>query len=162
MHGSEGAIDGSNLPYSYVSLPLEDAHLIAQQIQRRIKTELGKEATVMIIDTDKTYSLRNFHFTPRPKPIKGIHSLGGALAYILGRFLKLKRRSTPIAIAGSKLSTDKALTIAEMANRTRGFGAGRTVWDMAETFNVPLTGVSWEMLSKIEHKPIVILRRKRL
>ncbi len=162
MHGSEGAIDGSNLPYSYVSLPIENAHLIAQKIQRRIRNELGKEVTVVIIDTDKTYSFRNFRFTPRPKPIKGIHSCGGVLAYILGRFLKLKRRSTPIAIAGSKLSTDKALTIAEVANRTRGFGAGRTVWDMAETFNVPLTGVSWEMLSKIEHKPIVILRRKRL
>ena len=162
MHGSEGAIDGSNLPYSYVSFPLENAQAVAQQIQKRVKTELGKKVTVMIIDTDKTYSLRNFHFTPRPKPIQGIHSCGGALAYILGRFFKLKRRATPIAIAGFKLSTKKALTIAEIANRTRGFGAGRTVWDMAETFNVALTGVSWEMLSKIKHKPIVILRKALL
>jgi len=75
--------------------------------------------------------------------------------------LKLRRRATPIAIAGSKLSTDKALTIAEIANKARGFGAGRTVWDMAETFNVDLTDVTWEMLSKIEHKPIVILGRRR-
>jgi len=161
MHGSEGAIDGSNLPYSYVSLPLKNARAVAQQIQKRIKTELGRTVIVMIIDTDKTYSLRNFHFTPRPKPIQGIHSCGGALAYLLGRFFKLKRRATPVAIAGSKLSTKKALAIAEIANRTRGFGAGRTVWDMADTFNVALTGVTWEMLSKIEHKPIVILRRRR-
>lgn len=161
MHGSEGAIDGSNLPYSYVSLPLKNAQEVAQQIRNRIKTELGRTVTVMIIDTDKTYSLRNFHFTPRPKPIQGIHSCGGALAYLLGRFFKLKRRATPVAIAGSKLGTKKALIIAEIANRTRGFGAGRTVWDMAETFNVDLIGVTWEMLSKIEHKPIVILRRRR-
>jgi len=159
MHGSEGAIDGSNLPYSYVSFPLKNAQAVAQQIQKHIKTELGKKVTVMIIDTDKTYSLKNFHFTPRPKPIQGIHSCGGAFAYVVGRFFKLRRRSTPIAIAGSKLSTEKALTIAEIANRARGFGAGRTVWDMAETFNVALTGVTWEMLSKIKHKPIVILRK---
>lgn len=160
MHGSEGAIDGSNLPYSYVSLPLKNAQTVAQQIKRRIQAELGKKARVMVIDTDKTYSFRNFHFTPRPKPIQGINSCGGAFAYILGRFLRLKSRATPIAIAGFKLSTNKALTIAEIANRTRGFGAGRTVWDMAETFDVALTGVTWEMLNKIEHKPIVILRRR--
>jgi F420-0:gamma-glutamyl ligase-like protein len=160
MHGSEGAIDGSNLPYSYVSFPLKNAQAVANQIKSRIKAELGKKVVVMIIDTDKTYSLGNFHFTPRPKPIRGIHSCGGVVAYVLGRLFKLKRRSTPVAMAGSKLGTDKALTIAEIANRTRGFGAGRTVWDMAETFNVALTAVSLEMLSEIEHKPIVILRRR--
>ncbi len=161
MHGSEGAIDGSNLPYSYVSFPLKNAQAVAQQIRERIKTELGKKVTVMIIDTDKTYSLRNFHFTPRPKPIRGIHSCGGALAYVLGRFLRLKCRATPIAIAGSELGTKKALAIAEIANRARGFGAGRTVWDMAETFDVALTEVTWGMLSKVQHKPLVILGRRR-
>jgi len=160
MHGSEGAIDGSNLAYSYVSFPLKDAQAIAQQIQNRIKTELGRIVKVMIIDTDKTYSLRNFHFTPRPKPIRGIHSCGGAFAYILGRFLRLRRRATPVAIAGSKLGAKRALAIAEIANRTRGFGAGRTVWDMAETFDVALTDVTWRMLSKVQHKPIVILGRR--
>jgi F420-0:gamma-glutamyl ligase-like protein len=161
MHGSEGAIDGSNLPYSYVSLPLENAQAVAQQIQEHIKAELGKEVTVMIVDTDKTYSLRNFHFTPRPKPIREIHSCGGAFAYIIGRFFKLKRRATPVAIVGSKLSVEEALKIAEISNKARGFGAGRTVWDMAEAFDVALTGVTWEMLSKIKHKPVVILRRRR-
>ena len=160
MHGSEGAFDGSNLPYSYVSFPLKNAQAIAEQVKQRVKSELGTEVTVMIIDTDKTYSLRNFHFTPRPKPIKGIHSHGGVLAYIIGRFFKLRLHSTPIARAGSNLSTEKALTIAEIANKTRGFGSGRTVWDMAETFDVTLTGVSWEMLSRVRHKPIVILGRR--
>ncbi len=161
MHGSEGAIDGSNLPYSYVGFPLKNAQAIAEQVKERIKSELGRRVTVMIIDTDKTYSLRNFHFTPRPKPIRGIHSHGGALAYIIGRFFKLKLHSTPVAVAGSDLSTKKALIVAEIANRTRGFGSGRTVWDMAETFDVTLTGVSWEMLSRIKHKPIVILGRRQ-
>jgi F420-0:gamma-glutamyl ligase-like protein len=160
LYGSEGAIDGSNLPYSYVCFPLQNAQAIANQIRNRIKTELGKEVTVMIVDTDTTYSFRNFHFTPRPRAIQGIHSCGGILAYVLGRFFKLKRRATPVAVVGSKLSVDGALTIAEIANKVRGYGAGRTVWDMAETFRVALTEVSWEMLSKIEHKPIVVLRRQ--
>jgi len=116
---------------------------------------------VIIVDTDKTYSFRNFHFTPRPKPIKGIFSLGGFLSYIVGRMLKLKKRATPLAIAGSKITVEQALEIAEAANRVRGFGAGKTVWDMAEKFNVKLTDVSWEMLETVKHKPIVIVRGKR-
>jgi F420-0:gamma-glutamyl ligase-like protein len=44
---------------------------------------------------------------------------------------------------------------------SRGFGAGRTVWDMAETFKVDLADVSWEMLETVKHKPIVIVRAKR-
>jgi F420-0:gamma-glutamyl ligase-like protein len=158
MHGSEGGIDGSNLPYAYVSLTLQNAPEIAHEIQSAIQHALNRDVTVMIVDTDKTYSLSGFHFTPRPKPIKGIHSTGGVLAYAVGRFLKLKKRATPIALIGERLSVEEALNIAMIANKTRGFGAGRTVWDMAEKFSVPLTQTTWEMLAKIEHKPIVIVR----
>ena len=160
MHGSEGAIDGSNLPYSYMSLPLENAQAVAQELRERIRSELQKNVTVAIVDTDKTYSLKGFHFTPRPKPLKGIHSLGGALAYVAGRSLKLKKRATPLAVAGPQITTEEAIEIAKIANRTRGTGAGRTVWDMAETFNVNLTDVSWKMLSSVKHRPIVIIRPK--
>ena len=160
MHGSEGAIDGSNLPYSYVSLPLENAQAVAQELRERIRSELQKNVTVVIVDTDKTYSLKGFHFTPRPKPFRGIYSLGGALAYVAGRSLKLKKRATPLAVAGPQITTEEAIEIAKIANRTRGTGAGRTVWDMAETFNVNLTDVSWKMLSSVKHRPIVIIRPK--
>jgi F420-0:gamma-glutamyl ligase-like protein len=160
MHGSEGAIDGSNLPYSYMSLPLENAQAVAQELREQIRSELQKNVTVAIVDTDKTYSLKGFHFTPRPKPLKGIHSLGGALAYVAGRSLKLKKRATPLAVAGPQITTEEAIEIAKIANRTRGTGAGRTVWDMAETFNVNLTDVSWKMLSSVKHRPIVIIRPK--
>jgi F420-0:gamma-glutamyl ligase-like protein len=158
MHGSEGAIDGSNLPYSYVSLPLENAHRVAKELRKRIESGLGKRVTVVIVDTDKTYSLGWFHFTPRPKPLNGIHSCGGFLAYVAGRSLKLRKRATPLAVAGSLLTIEEALTIASIANRARGMGAGRTVWDMANTFNVKLTGVTWKMLESVEHRPIVIIR----
>ena len=161
MFGSEGGIDGSNLAYSYVSLPLKNADELAQKIRKQIWSTLRKKVFVIIVDTDKTYSFRNFHFTPRPKPIKGIHSLGGFISYVIGRMFKLKRNATPIAVAGCQISAEKALEIAEVANRARGFGAGRTVWDMAEKFKVELTEVSWEMLETVKHKPIVIVRSKR-
>jgi F420-0:gamma-glutamyl ligase-like protein len=161
MHGSEGGIDGSNLPYSYVSLPLNNALYIARSIGNQIKTKLKKNVILMIVDTDKTYSFRNFHFTPRPKPIKKIHSFGGVLAYVIGRFFKMKRRATPIATTSPQIYVEEALEIAEVANRARGFGAGRTVWDMANTFKVALTDVTWDMLDKVEHKPIVIVRPDR-
>jgi F420-0:gamma-glutamyl ligase-like protein len=161
MFGSEGGIDGSNLAYSYVSLPLKNATEIAMKIHKQIWPRLQKKVFVIIADTDKTYSFRNFHFTPRPKPIKGIHSFGGFISYVIGRMFKLKRNATPIAVAGCQISVEKALEIAEVANRARGFGAGRTVWDMAAKFRVGLTGVSWEMLETVKHKPIVIVRSKR-
>jgi F420-0:gamma-glutamyl ligase-like protein len=162
MHGSEGGIDGSNLPFSYVSLTLSNATEIATKIRNNIKTTLRKAVTVMIVDTDRAYSFRNFHFTPRPRPAKGIRSHGGVLAYVAGRFLKLNKSAIPIAMSGDKhLSIKEALHVATIANLARGYGAGRTVWDMAERFNASLTQVTWEDLAKIDHKPIVIVRPLR-
>ena len=158
MFGSEGAIDGSNLPYSYVSLPLKKPDEIAETIRKRIQLFLKKRVAVMIVDTDKTYSFKSFHFTPRPSPIKGIHTCGGFIAYIASQFLKLRKRATPVALAGRELTVEESLTIAQIANHSRGFGAGRTVWEMAEKFNVALTDVSWEMLDRVKHKPIIIIR----
>jgi F420-0:gamma-glutamyl ligase-like protein len=160
MHGSEAGIDGSNIAYTYVSLPLENAQEIAEKLRQQIKTKLKKNVSVVIVDTDKTYSVKGLHFTPRPKPIKGIHSCGGFLTYVVGRSLKLKMRATPLAVAGPKISTEEAIELAKIANRSRGSGAGRTVWDMAKTFDVNLSDVTWKMLDSVKHRPIVIIRPK--
>ncbi|MEM2314612.1 MAG: coenzyme F420-0:L-glutamate ligase, partial [Candidatus Bathyarchaeia archaeon] len=100
MWGSEGGIDGSNLPYAYVSLPLEKPQKVAEEIQGYLEKRLKRKVAVMIVDTDKTYSLGNFHFTHRPNPMKGIRTLPGVIAYVIGRALKLKQRPTPLALAG--------------------------------------------------------------
>jgi F420-0:gamma-glutamyl ligase-like protein len=84
------------------------------------------------------------------------------VSYLFGRLLRLKRRATPIAVVGSNMSDEEILEVAEIANKARGFGAGRNVWDMAETFDVSLTGVTWDMLDKVEHKPIVIVKRAKM
>jgi F420-0:gamma-glutamyl ligase-like protein len=161
MFGSEGGIDGSNLPFSYVSLPLEDSSEAAEKIQHKILQTLGKRVCVVIVDTDKTYTFRNFHFTPRPTPLRGIHCAAGVTTYIAGRMFRLKRSSTPLAVAGCRLQAGEALKIANIADRVRGPGSGATVWDMAARFNVSVTSVSWDMLAEIEHKPIVLVKLKR-
>lgn len=160
MFGSEGGIDGSNLAYAYVSLPLRNADETAAKIREEIHVLLNKDVSVIIADTDKTYSFRNFHFTPRPNALKGISSLGGFVTYIVGRLFKFDNHPTPIALAGCKMDVKETLRITEIANYVRGVGAGKTVWDMSEKFDVDLTGVTWEMLETVRHKPIVIVRRK--
>jgi F420-0:gamma-glutamyl ligase-like protein len=160
MWGSEGGIDGSNLPFSYVSLPLNSASELAEGIREQIGCKLKKNVYVIIVDTDKTYSFRNFYFTPRPKPMKGIHSFGGVTAYLVGRMLNLKKRSTPIAVAGRKLHPLEALKIANIADRASGSGSGATVWDMAARFKADITGIGWDTLSRTRHTPIVIVRSK--
>jgi len=159
MFGSEGGIDGSNLAYSYVSLPLSNAGGVAQEIQNQVLLKLHKNVRIIVADTDKTYKLRNFYFAPRPNPLTGIHSQGAVTTYIIGRFLKLKKSSTPLTVAGGNLGAGEALKITNIADRVRGPGSGATVWDMAARFNVDVNGVSWEMLNTIKHKPIVIVRK---
>ncbi|MEM4704222.1 MAG: coenzyme F420-0:L-glutamate ligase [Candidatus Bathyarchaeia archaeon] len=161
LFGSEGGIDGSNLAYSFVSLPLENACDVARKISEEIRKKLGANTCVIIADTDKTYSVRSFHFTPRPTRVKGIHSFGGVFTYVLGRMLKLARRATPVGIAGCQLDAENALRIANMANHVRGSGAGRTVWEMAQRFKVAPDKVTWEMLETVKHKPIVVVRSKK-
>jgi len=159
MFGSEGGIDGSNLPYSLVSMPLANSCEIAGAIRRQIWGRLGKKVAVLIVDTDKTYTFGNFHFSPRPNPMRGISSHGGVVAYVTGRALKLRRRPTPLAVAGLELSAEEALTIANVADRARGPGSGATVWDMAARFKVAATSVTWDMLAQVKHTPIVIVRK---
>ncbi len=161
MFGSEGAIDGSNLPFSYVSLPLENAQIVAEQIQREIQQCLGKLVCVVIVDTDKTYRFGNFCFTPRPCLFEGIYSFSqfALLAYVAGKFLRLRESSTPLAVAGCRLDVLEALKIANIADRVHGIGSGATVWDMAARFHVPLDSVTWNMLCQVEHKPVVIVRK---
>ena len=160
LFGSEGGIDGSNLAYSYVSLPLSNAQELVQPIQNRIRQQLHKNVCVIIADTDKTYKFRNFFFTPRPNPLKGIHSLGFS-SYLVGRVFNFKKSSTPLTVEGCNLSASEALKITNIADKARGPGSGATVWDMAARFKVDVDNVSWEMLEAIDHKPIVIIRKKR-
>ena len=73
--------------------------------------------------------------------------------------LKIQRRATPLAVAGQKIDVEDALRFSELADHARGHGAGRTVWDVAERFGVQPLEVSFEMLEKVNHYPIVLIRK---
>jgi len=156
-HGSEGGIDVTNLPYSYSCIPFVDPEIIASDIRRYIEEILDRNIDVMISDSDKTYSFFSFHLSPRKSCLNGIHCFG-VIAFILGRFFKLRPRSTPIAFTRNENNPEEALRIAALSNRARGDGAGRTIWDVAERFKVDITGVTWNMLESMPHYPVVIVR----
>jgi F420-0:gamma-glutamyl ligase-like protein len=158
LHYSEGGIDVTNLPYAFAALPLPNPDEIAKIVVREVKLSCGLDVSVMITDTDKTYSKGRIHLTPRPHAAKGIVSLG-LFAVILGRAFRWDAQATPLAVSDQTMRVDYALALADLADQARGFGAGRTVWDMARTFRVGYSEVTWEMLEHIEHYPIVVIRK---
>jgi F420-0:gamma-glutamyl ligase-like protein len=157
-YGSEGGIDLSNLPYSFASLPLENPEEEAERILEGIVTLTRRRPAVVVSDTDSTFSLGSFHFTSRPKPLKGIHAFPGPLPFIVGRALRIKQRATPLAVAGTALPTETALKIAERAHHARGYGAGRTVYDISQKHGAKPFEVTWEMLEHAKHYPVVLVR----
>ncbi len=160
-HGSEGGIDLSNLPYSYACLPLKNPRITANKLLHGIREGTGKTVTVILADTDSTFSFHNFYFTARTRPMDGIASFGGVFPFVLGRALRLRQSATPIAVAGPHVTMEEALRFAELAHHTRGYGAGRTAWDVATRFDVGFGEVTWEMLDLVEHHPIVLLRKSK-
>jgi F420-0:gamma-glutamyl ligase-like protein len=157
-HYSEGGIDASNLPYSYVCLPLRDPVKTANEIVQHIRKETGMDVTVIIVDSDTTYSWRNLHMAPRWVNTSGLVYIGSFLAFVIGRVLNLKARQTPVAVVGDCLNPDRALWFASLYHKYSGRGVGRTVWGMAETMGTDLTGVTWEMMDMVHHHPVAIIR----
>ena len=156
-HYSEGGIDASNLPYSYVCLPLANPSRETEAL-RSAYNKIGIKVSTLIVDGDTTYSKGSLHLAPRKVQVKGLIHFGGFITFVIGRALGFTSRSTPIAYSGLDVNPDWALTLANVAHRVRGHGAGRTVWDMAEKMGVNITEVTWDMLASLDHYPILILR----
>ncbi len=157
-HYSEGGIDASNLPYTYVSLPLSKPIEVADKIRETVFQLTGKKVTVMIMDGDTTYSWRNLHLAPRVVDTPGLVHFGGVLTFIIGRLFGFKARQTPIAISGDIINPDRALWYANLFHKLCGVGAGRTVWSMSKNMETSFTGVTWEMLEEVDHFPVTLMR----
>ncbi len=160
-HFSEGGIDASNLPYTYVSLPLNNPDELANKIKNEIFKLTGKKVGVIIIDGDSTFSFKSFYLSPRKTKIKNLKYFTGFFSFIIGRFFKLEKHATPLAISNVELNFNIIMKIIDKASKLMGHGAGETVWDMAKKFKVKPYEITWEMLEKVNHKPIIICRIKK-
>jgi len=156
--GSEGGIDGSNLPYAYVSLPLREAGE-ARRMREYIRGELGIDVGVVIVDSDRCYSWGLVYVSPRPTFVRGIKGGGGVIVYAVSNVLGLRGWPTPVDCAGISMPLRELLELCKAAEPVRGHGAGRSVWEMAKRFDTTLVGVTWEMLESIPHYPLVIARK---
>ena len=91
---SEAGVDLSNVPGTFVSLLPENPQGVSQNIALKIRTELGKDVTVMIIDTDASYEIFNRKFTALPIAMNGIHSDMGIYGYLIGKIFSHARANT--------------------------------------------------------------------
>lgn len=158
---SEAGIDLSNAPGAYVSLLPDEPQKVAQEIAQKISKNLAKEVVAIIIDTDATYEFLGTLFTSLPLAAKGIKANFGIIGYIMGRFGKIIG-PTPLAISKPQ-NMEKVLEIAKVADdyQNQNECGMKTVYDMGNTFDEEINGVTVEMLSSIEHMPAVIIRKLR-
>jgi len=161
---SEAGVDASNLPYSLVALPLRDAGSVADEVRRRLLEEVGVDLTVVVADSDRLYHHRrlNLALTSRRASVEGGLYMG-FLAFVIGRSLRggFTPFATPLAVAGPRLDKWVLLGLVELADRLRGYGAGRTAFEAAERLGAPVDGVTWSMLERLAHYPAVLFKPRR-
>lgn len=153
---SEAGIDLSNAPGTCVSLLPENPEKVA----KNIKSEIGKEVCVMIIDTDATYMKNGKYFTGLPIAIDGIEADKGFFGYVKGQ-LSENMGSTPLGCS-EKISVEKALEIANIAEDYQKSLSSemKTIHDVKKVLGTSEKEVTIEDLDSITHTPAVIIRRK--
>ena len=152
---SEAGIDLSNAPGSYVSLLPENPEKVAKEI----KSEIGKDVCVMIIDTDATYRKNGKYFTGLPIAIDGIKSDMGFFGYFKGQ-LSENMGSTPLGCS-ENISVDKALEIANIAEDYQKSLSTemKTIHSIKKVLGTSISEVTIETLDSITHTPAVIIRK---
>lgn len=152
---SEAGIDLSNAPGSCVSLLPENPEKVAKEI----KEEIGKEITVMIIDTDATYMKNGKYFTGLPIAIDGIRADMGFFGYLKGQ-LSENMGSTPLGCS-EKIDVETALKIANIAEDYQKSLATemKTIHSVKSVLGTEIDEVTIEDLDSITHTPAVIIRK---
>lgn len=156
---AEAGVDLSNVPGSYVSLLPENPDKSARIIKDLIYDLSGKNVEVVIIDTDPTYKLRNTYFTTLPYSINGIQNDTGVIGYFLRTFSK-KIGATPLA-SSVNMDLNELINFANLCEDCQKESSDdffETVYDMQNSFDSDVSGVSVEMLNSKCHIPAVILR----
>lgn len=152
---SEAGIDLSNAPGTCVSLLPDNPEKVACDI----KSEIGKEVCVMIIDTDATYMKNGKYFTGLPIAIDGIESDKGFFGYVKGQ-LSENMGSTPLGCS-KNMDVEKALKIANIAEDYQKSLSTemKTIHSVKKVLGTSETGVTIEALDSITHTPAVIIRK---
>lgn len=152
---SEAGIDLSNAPGDYVSLLPENP----QEVAIKIKKEIGKDITVMIIDTDATYKRKDKYFTGLPIAIDGIESDKGFFGYILGQISE-NVGSTPLGVS-EKMNVSDALKIANIAEDYQKSlsTAMSTIHSVKSVLGTDEKNITEDDLDSIIHTPAVIIRK---
>lgn len=153
---SEAGIDLSNAPGSCVSLLPENPQKVAKQL----KAKIGKNACVMIIDTDATYKKNGKYFTGLPIAIDGIEANKGVIGYVKGQ-LGENMGSTPLGCS-ENISVEEGLKIANIAEDYQKSLATEmsTIHSVKSVLGTDESSVTIEALDSITHTPAVIIRKK--
>ncbi|NYB51312.1 MAG: coenzyme F420-0:L-glutamate ligase [Methanobacteriaceae archaeon] len=156
---SEAGVDLSNAPGSCVSLLPHDPQGISEEMEKKIRDELGKKVTVMIIDTDATYKIGKMKFTSLPISIDEIKNNMGIFGYLLGRLGKIQG-PTPLGISKPK-NMDEIFQIARAAEECQKLHENNmeTVYDMQKLVQKEVNDITVEILDSITHIPAVIVRK---
>lgn len=153
---SEAGIDLSNAPGTSVSLLPENPERVASEI----RDEIGKDVTVMIIDTDATYMKNGKYFTGLPIAIDGIEADKGVFGYVKGQ-LSENMGSTPLGCS-REISVEEGLKIANIAEDYQKSleTAMATIHSVKSVLGTEEGEVTVEALDSITHTPAVIIRKK--
>ena len=153
---SEAGIDLSNAPGTYVSLLPENPENVAKDI----KSEIGKDVCVMIIDTDATYMKNGKYFTGLPIAIDGIDADNGFFGYVKGQ-LSQNMGSTPLGCS-EEIDVETALKIANIAEDYQKSLSTemKTIHSVKSVLGTEIDEVTIEDLDSITHTPAVIIRKK--
>jgi len=162
---SEAGIDATNLPYTYVSLPLKEADREARYIKYKIERKLKIEVYILIVDTDRTFKIKgidNIAITTRPSTVNGLIDMGG-LGFIIGKIFKNKlfeEYPTPIAYKGTYMNLTDILEVTKFADKMMGHGFGRNVMEMLNKIGKrSFEEVKWSDMYRIKHYPAIVIRR---
>ena len=152
---SEAGIDLSNAPGTYVSLLPDNP----EKVSKEIKSQIGKDVCVMIIDTDATYMKNGKYFTGLPIAIDGIDADNGFFGYVKGQLCE-NMGSTPLGCS-EKMDVESALKMANIAeDYQRSLSTEmKTIHSVKEVLGSEMDEVTIEDLDSITHTPAVIIRK---
>ena len=153
---SEAGIDLSNAPGTFVSLLPENPEKVACEI----KSEIGKDICVLIIDTDATYMKNGKYFTGLPIAIAGIEADTGFFGYLKGQ-LSENMGSTPLGCSDN-ITVEEGLKMANIAEDYQKSLSTemKTIHSVKSVLGTDIDEVTIEALDSITHTPAVIIRKK--